>query len=158
MRKPHLIICIGPPASGKSDAVKKFLKNKPSFIKLSRDDIRFMLRDSYGVSDRTEKLITQMEITSLEIAISKEFDVIVDDTNVLEKYVNRLIKGVKEYVDITYWVFDTDFDVCIERNNLRTDGVRVSDESMQRMFKNYENLKNTFLKNKISDIIWFNAK
>lgn len=116
-----LIICRGLPASGKSTWAKKWVLEDPEHrIRVNQDDIRLML-GKYWVPSR-EKLVQEIQFDAILEALSRGFDVVIDNTNLNKKVLDgfdRLIKTFKDY-EIEYKdFFDTPLSVCIERDKNR---------------------------------------
>ena len=77
-----MIILAGLPGAGKSTLAKKMVKQDPTYVRVNLDDIRSML----GTSDfDKEKLVEQIELTSIAYAFNQKYNVIVDDTNLNPK-------------------------------------------------------------------------
>lgn len=113
-----LIICRGLPASGKSTWAKQWVLEDPEHrVRINQDDIRLML-GKYWVPSR-EKLVQEIQFDAIIEALSREFDVVIDNTNLNNKVLdqfNRLIKTFEDY-EIEYKdFFDTPLSVCIERD------------------------------------------
>ena len=53
-------INIGPPASGKSTWSKQFILNNPNWVKVSRDDFRYMMTVEYRNDSNIEMIITEV--------------------------------------------------------------------------------------------------
>ena len=106
------------PASGKSTWAKQWVLEDPEHrVRINQDDIRLML-GKYWVPSR-EKLVQAIQFDAIVEALCRKFDVVIDNTNlnkkVLEKF-DRLIKTFEDY-EIEYKdFFDTPLSVCIERD------------------------------------------
>lgn len=116
-----LIITRGLPASGKSTWAKQWVLEDPEHrVRINQDDIRLML-GKYWVPSR-EKLVQEIQFDAVVEALSKEFDVVIDNTNLNKKVLDgfdRLIKTFENY-EIEYKdFFDTPLSVCIERDKNR---------------------------------------
>lgn len=89
-------------------------------VRINQDDIRLML-GKYWVPSR-EKLVQEIQFDAIVEALSREFDVVIDNTNLNKKVLdqfNRLIKTFEDY-EIEYKdFFDTPLSVCIERDKNR---------------------------------------
>jgi predicted kinase len=144
MKKNNLkiLIYIGIPASGKSTAAKEFLRNNPDWARVSRDDFRLMLRNEQMCEPKVEDLITKLVNQAITKALTRKLNVIVDATNVREKYINEFIETFKYMADIDYRVFDISLDKAIERDNNRQ--MKVGEEVIKRMYSNYKTLLDSF--------------
>ena len=133
-----LIICRGLPASGKSTWAKQWVLEDPEHrVRINQDDIRLML-GKYWVPSR-EKLVQEIQFDAILEALSKEFDVVIDNTNLNNKVLdqfNRLIKTFEDY-EIEYKdFFDTPLSVCIERDKNRD--LQVTEKVIRSFYNNYK--------------------
>lgn len=139
-----LLFLQGIPGSGKTTWAKKFLKeNSKEWIRVSRDDIRAMFGE-YWMPER-ERLVTDIEQRSINRAIYRGYNVIVDATNLNPKNINKIINKTKAYLrisaigeDVTefeteYKMFDINFQDAIERDKNRE---RSVGENVIRKFYN----------------------
>lgn len=138
----EVILCIGVPASGKSTWAKEFVKKNQNFVRTSRDDFRFMLKDMSMCEPKIEKLIGELQKNVILNALGCNLSVIVDNTNVKIKYINEFIDMVKEYANVSYMVFDIPLKTCIERDNNREK--KVGETVIKRMYDDYLILKDSF--------------
>ena len=133
-----LIICRGLPASGKSTWAKQWVLEDPEHrVRINQDDIRLML-GKYWVPSR-EKLVQEIQFDAIIEALNREYDVVIDNTNlnnkVLEQF-NRLIKTFEDY-EIEYKdFFDTPLSVCIERDKNRD--LQVTEKVIRSFYNNYK--------------------
>lgn len=133
-----LIITRGLPASGKSTWAKQWVLEDPEHrVRINQDDIRLML-GKYWVPSR-EKLVQEIQFGAIVEALCREFDVVIDNTNlnkkVLEKF-DRLIKTFEDY-EIEYKdFFDTPLSVCIERDKNRD--LQVTERVIRSFYNNYK--------------------
>ena len=133
-----LIICRGIPASGKTFWAKQWVLEDPEHrIRVNQDDIRLML-GKYWVPSR-EKLVQEIQFDAILEALSRGFDVVIDNTNLNKKVLdgfNRLIKTFKDY-EIEYKdFFDTPLSVCIERDKNRD--LQVTEKVIRGFYNNYK--------------------
>ena len=133
-----LIICRGLPASGKSTWAKQWVLENPEHrVRINQDDIRLML-GKYWVPSR-EKLVQEIQFDAVVEALSKEFDVVIDNTNLNKKVLDgfdRLIKTFENY-EIEYKdFFDTPLSVCIERDKNRD--LQVTEKVIRGFYNNYK--------------------
>lgn len=133
-----LIICRGLPASGKSTWAKQWVLEDPEHrVRINQDDIRLML-GKYWVPSR-EKLVQEIQFDAIVEALSREFNVVIDNTNLNKKVLdqfNRLIKTFEDY-EIEYKdFFDTPLSVCIERDKNRD--LQVTEKVIRSFYNNYK--------------------
>ena len=133
-----LIICRGIPASGKSTWAKQWVLEDPEHrVRINQDDIRLML-GKYWVPSR-EKLVQEIQFDAIIEALNREFDVVIDNTNLNNKVLdqfNRLIKTFEDY-EIEYKdFFDTPLSVCIERDKNRD--LQVTEKVIRSFYNNYK--------------------
>lgn len=133
-----LIITRGLPASGKSTWAKQWVLEDPEHrVRINQDDIRLML-GKYWVLSR-EKLVQEIQFDAVVEALSKEFDVVIDNTNLNKKVLDgfdRLIKTFENY-EIEYKdFFDTPLSVCIERDKNRD--LQVTEKVIRSFYNNYK--------------------
>lgn len=132
-----MIILAGLPGAGKSTLAKKMVKQDPTYVRVNLDDIRSML----GTSDfNKEKLVEQIELISIGYAFNQKYNVIVDDTNLNPKKINKLKVIAKQYnADVDYKLISTDVEECIRRDALRERP--VGEDVIRRFYEKYhENL------------------
>ena len=133
-----LIITRGLPASGKSTWAKQWVLEDPEHrVRINQDDIRLML-GKYWVPSR-EKLVQEIQFDAVVEALNREFDVVIDNTNLNKKVLdqfNRLIKTFEDY-EIEYKdFFDTPLSVCIERDKNRD--LQVTEKVIRSFYNNYK--------------------
>lgn len=149
-----IIILRGLQGSGKSTWAKKWVNENPEHrLRFNRDDIRNML-GKYWVPSR-ESLIDSMYWNLLEQATSSGYDIVIDNMNLNEKYIDEVNTFIEEtnlwleqaLADFKYEVEIKDFfhvplQTCIDRDAQRENpiGERV--------------IKNTFNKYKDKIIPW----
>ena len=133
-----LIICRGIPASGKTFWAKQWVLEDPEHrVRINQDDIRLML-GKYWVPSR-EKLVQEIQFDAIIEALNREFDVVIDNTNLNNKVLdqfNRLIRTFEDY-EIEYKdFFDTPLSVCIERDKNRD--LQVTEKVIRSFYNNYK--------------------
>ena len=133
-----LIICRGLPASGKSTWAKQWVLEDPEHrVRINQDDIRLML-GKYWVPSR-EKLVQEIQFNAIIEALNREFDVVIDNTNLNEKVLDNYRVLVTAYGDhaIEYKdFFDTPLSVCIERDKNRD--LQVTEKVIRSFYNNYK--------------------
>ena len=133
-----LIITRGLPASVKSTWAKQWVLEDPEHrVRINQDDIRLML-GKYWVPSR-EKLVQEIQFNAIIEALNREFDVVIDNTNLNNKVLdqfNRLIRTFEDY-EIEYKdFFDTPLSVCIERDKNRD--LQVTEKVIRSFYNNYK--------------------
>lgn len=92
-----ILILRGLPASGKSTFAKELVKENPGMYKrLNRDDMREML-DGYHFSKSNEKFVKRLRDWLILEALRDGKHVIVDDTNLSSKNLNRITQLAEQY-------------------------------------------------------------
>lgn len=118
-----LTLCRGLPASGKTLwAKQQVLKSNGSTIKVSRDDLRFMLYGQYVIDNSEEKNITKAQLDLVRRLLTAKKNVIVDDTHLSLRAIERLYDLAVEFhgkVQIRFQDFPVDIKTCIERDAQR---------------------------------------
>jgi predicted kinase len=141
-KNKKIIIYIGIPASGKSTVAKAFIRDNANYVRVSRDDFRLMLKNAQMCEPKVEDLITELVKISIHKSLMKNLNVIVDATNLKEKYIRAFIEEFKYSADIDYRVFDISLEKALERDRNRE--MRVGDEVVKKMYKDYKNLLDSF--------------
>lgn len=141
-KKLEVIINIGCPASGKSTFTTEFLKKNPGWVKVSRDDFRYMLKGVGFCEPKIEKMITHMHNQAIVTALANKLNVIVDNTHLKVSSINEIINLVKEYASVKYMVFDVPKKTLLERDALRER--KVGKDVIEKMYKQWLILKDSF--------------
>jgi predicted kinase len=144
MEKKELkvIICVGLPASGKSTWTKQKLLSDPSYVRVSRDEFRFMLRNTPMTEPKLEEMITTLVEKTIVQCLKKRMNVIVDNCHVKASYINPIVKLVEYMADVEYMVFDVPAKKCIERDLQREKS--VGEAVILEMDKSFQILRDTF--------------
>ena len=92
----------------------------------------------YWVPSR-EKLVQEIQFNAIIEALNREFDVVIDNTNLNNKVLdqfNHLIRTFEDY-EIEYKdFFDTPLSVCIERDKNRD--LQVTEKVIRSFYNNYK--------------------
>ena len=127
-----IILNIGLPASGKSYWSKEFIRKNEGWVRVSRDDFRFMLADSPQLDIKGEKMVTDMVINAVKKAVSSGYDVIVDNSHCKLSHLQEAIDSLKYSGDIEFRYFDCSLKLCIERDSQRDK--KVGEHIIKEMF------------------------
>lgn len=133
-----LIMTKGLPGSGKSTWAKEYQKTTDIGAKrINKDDLRKMLHDSHFTAAK-ERFILGVRDILIKEALSKGFNVIVDDTNLHPKHEIQL-KNLAKECNATFEVNDSFLSVpleeCIKRDLLRDRS--VGQEVITSMFEKF---------------------
>lgn len=135
-------ILVGCPASGKTTYGKKLIKANTNYVKISRDDFRYMLKSNGWCEPKIEKVITKMHNDAILTALSNKLNVIVDNTNLKLSSINEVVNLVREYANITFEIFDVSYETLLERDSLRERS--VGKPVIDKMWKNWIILRESF--------------
>jgi predicted kinase len=144
MKKKNLIvkILIGVPASGKSTWSTDFVMKNPNYVRVNRDDYRFMLTGQPVCEPKVEDAITEMMFNAIDSALTRKLNVIVDNTNLKRKYIDAIVEHVKYRADVEFQVFDISLEKAIERDAAREK--KVGEKVLEKMYKDYKDLMDGF--------------
>ena len=137
-----ILILIGIPASGKSTWATDFVSKNDGFIRVSRDDFRYMLKNSGVCEPKIESMVTDLVNESITHALLRRLNVILDNTNLKESHINEIIEKFKYSADIDYRVFDISLEKALERDNNRDK--KVGKLGITKMYKDYKILMDSF--------------
>jgi predicted kinase len=139
-----LIMMKGLPASGKSTKAKEIIDGGGEFYRINRDKLREMLHFSKWTGKREGVTIDSAEMIVANL-LSKDNNVIVDDTNLSEKH-EGIWKMMAENFGAKFEVQDMMKDVtvaeCIERNKARDNSVPNGVIESMAVQYGYADLKN----------------
>jgi predicted kinase len=138
MDKLKVLILIGVPGSGKSTWSTNFIKENSKWVRINRDDFRFMLKGVPVCDHKVEKLINDLQYNALSSSLDAGFNVIIDNTNLKESYINGFLKIVGDKADIEFKIFDITLDEALERNLTREK--KVDADVVTKMYSQYRNL------------------
>jgi predicted kinase len=123
----HAIITVGIPASGKST----FAESQAGALNINLDDCRAQISGDASNQNVTQQALALRD-QLLQQAMEEGQLIIVSDTNLIPEHRSALIQKFKAALyGVTLLVFDTPFEVCVERNRARDR--QVPDHAMQRM-------------------------
>jgi predicted kinase len=112
-------ICQGLPASGKSTWAKQQVAQRPNEVKrINKDDLRSML-DGGHWSKSNEKFIEAARDSLIVMALDAGKHVIVDDTNLAPRHIERIRALVHGIARVEVKFFEVDLDEAIRRDLLR---------------------------------------
>ena len=135
-KKQKILFLKGLPASGKS-TISKNLVAQPhtNWVRINKDDLRAMLFNGKYSTGR-ENFVLKVRDSIIHDAISKNRDIIIDDTNFHPKH----YKEIKEITDahklsLEVRFVDTPLEECIHRDSLRENP--VGEHVIRGMYNEY---------------------
>ena len=133
-RGPVLYVMVGPPGSGKSSYIRKYL---PEALRISLDDLRLML-SGRPFDFRYERMVSVLGEALMRVSLSrlKEWrrDCVYDATNVSRERRTPTLAIAEEYGLPAVAVFtDTPMEVALARNRRRRR--KVPEEVIERFYR-----------------------
>lgn len=133
-----VIILRGLPASGKSTYARKLLDENPgAYKRLNKDELRVMLDNNHHTT-HNEKFIEKVRDLMLVEALLDGKHVIVDDTNLSDRPVERIKNVVRKFnayhnqqVQVEIKEMNVSLDECLERDKSRDK--KVGDDVILKM-------------------------
>jgi predicted kinase len=137
-----ILILRGLPASGKSTFARKLIdENKGAWKRLNKDEIRAMLDNSHH-SSSNEKFVERMRDFMLFEALKEGKSVVIDDTNLsdrpverIQKVIGRYEKDTGEVVKIEFKIMETSLEECLARDEMREK--KVGRDVILRMYNDH---------------------
>lgn len=132
----EIIVTVGLPASGKTTWALEYIKDNPNTVRVNKDSIRAMVFNGQ-YSKEWEDFVCDIRDNIIYHALSKGYNVVVDDTNFEEKHLRR-IRAISDYHDVALAINDftgVSKEECLERNRNRPNP--VPDEVIHRMHERY---------------------
>ena len=130
-----LKILIGIPASGKSTWSSDYVLKNPNWVRVSRDDYRYMLKNQGFCEPKIESLINNLVFNTIEHSLGSNLNVIYDATNLKISYVQEFIDKFNTLCDIEFQLFDISLPKAIERDSNRSKS--VGEEVIKKFYKQY---------------------
>ena len=121
-----ILILRGLPASGKSTFARNLInENKGEWKRLNKDELRAMLDNSIHTS-ANEKFVECVRDFMLVEALKEGKNVVIDDTNLSERTVERIQKVIQRFekdtgdvVKIEFKTMETSLEECLARDEIR---------------------------------------
>lgn len=149
-----VIFTQGLSGSGKSTWAKKFCKDNKDWVRVNRDDLRWM-RGEYWVP-KQEDLITAMEKQCVYLALTSGYNVIIDATNLNQKFFEDFKTYIRSFAsDViieTKSFLDVPVEECIKRDASRPDP--VGRKVIEDMAKRYGLIKQSVVYTVDSSLPW----
>lgn len=101
--------------------------------------------NNYSMDRKVEKVIMEMFFSDLRILLKNKLNVIIDNTNTKESYINSYIDIIKEFgnINIKNILIDVELDVSLERNIIRSKktAIFIPENVIATMHKNLNDLR-----------------
>jgi predicted kinase len=134
----EVIATVGIPASGKSTWAVKRAKYDNDYVRINRDDYRFMMKDEPICDPKVEGIISNLVLHAVDVCLGKGLNVIVDQTHLKASYIEALAEHVKYKANFRVQLFDISLDKALERDALREK--KVGEQVIRKMWKDYRSL------------------
>lgn len=135
---PTVIITVGIPASGKTYWSNAYVKDHPDTVISCRDDIRAVHDLPYGKPE-VERYITTLQRVQINEALLDGHDVIVADTNLVNRFRQELITFSHRLgADVQTKLFPIELDEAIRRDAQRT--APVGEAVVRRFYTLWETM------------------
>lgn len=122
----RVIVTVGIPASGKTMWANEYVKLHPGTVITCRDDIRYNFNYPYG-NPEVEEWITDRQHTDIECCVREGSDIIVADTNIVERFRKELIEFCLDLgATVEIKTFPCLLSVALMRDGLREKSVGYS--------------------------------
>jgi predicted kinase len=134
---PKITILKGLPASGKSTFAKEQITKDPNTKRVNKDDLRSML-DNSKWSRNNEKFVLKVRDFIVLESLKDGHNVIVDDTNLHDKHIERLKQIAKETnskVEVNDSFLSVSVEECIKRDLKRANS--VGEKVIKDMYENF---------------------
>lgn len=132
-----MILTRGLPGSGKTTWAKK----QKYCVRINRDDIREMLFEEVLYTKDQEEQVTIIQHGSIRAALKEGHNVVIDDTNLNNKFVRELMKISQElYAEVEFKDFlDVDVSQCLKNidKRVKEGGRDVPAAAVQSMYDHY---------------------
>jgi len=131
----QVIILQGLPASGKTTWAKELVKEMPGrYKRVNKDDLRAML-DNGRWTNGNENFVLEIRDQTILAALKDGRHVIVDDTNLHQKHIDRIKAIVAGLATVRIEFFDIDPKEAVRRDSLRSES--VGEKVIMDMYNKY---------------------
>lgn len=157
-----IILTRGIQGSGKSTWAKSWVAENPDKrIRINFDDLRNMF-GPYNIQDwkKRENIIKQILRPMMFSAMEQQYDIVIDNMNLSDTSVNRIVNIMDEYNNEHKFNLDTpytyqfkdffiDVNVCIERDKMRVNP--IGEKIIKQTWRQYRHKILSIANNKIVD-------
>lgn len=135
-----IVFLIGTPGSGKTTYATRLVKEDGSFIRVNRDEIRYMISGTWFPGDEYEPIVTSIVDSTIRAAISKKKNVVVDSTNCNYRRLKEDVKKWSKQANIEFKFIGCDLTIDqIKEQNRGRDRI-VPEDVIDKMYKGFNNV------------------
>ena len=133
--KQKIIVTVGISGSGKSTWATEMCKNHDHVRRVNRDDLRKSLVGTlegyYQREDlwKLEEDVTEIIYLQIDYLLKQGYDLIIDNTHLSLKYINRIQLTYEKIANIKIKTFDVDLEQA-KRNVLKRDFNCITDDEV----------------------------
>lgn len=140
MNMLEVLVCKGLPSGGKSTYAKKLVANG-SHVRVNKDDLRALLHSS-KFSNENEKMVLFMRDTLVEECLSKNRNVVVDDTNFDGRHFKRMCQIADKFnkdIVVRDMYFPITLEEALRRNTerIKLNTTICPNSVIENMYKRY---------------------
>lgn len=132
---PHIIICRGLPASGKSSWALEKVRRDGNWLRFNNDEMRLMLHGKRWKRS-VDRFVNRLRDDFIAAAIGSGKNVIIDNTNLNPVHIERIREKFSGRAEIEVKDFDTDVEECIKRDAKRGE-LSVGERVIRDMYDRY---------------------
>ena len=149
-----LIICCGISGSGKSSWSTQYIKENPNTLRINRDSIRLTLVGSldgyYQRKDlnKIEHIVNTTEEDLIYSFAGEKYDIIIDNTNLKQSYINRFLKHyiIERDYTVQFKLFDVSLEDAKERVKFRDNNhTNTYGDYIDKQYLQYKEIKQFLL-------------
>lgn len=130
-----VILTKGLPGSGKSTWAKDYIAKNTGWKRVNKDDLRAMI-DNGAYSKDNENFVLTVRDNIILSAVKQGYNIIVDDTNLVEKHINHIKELVIGLATVEIKDFtDVPLKTCIAQDLKRY--ASVGEAIIKRMYKDH---------------------
>ena len=131
-------VTLGTPASGKTTWANKMM-HRHGLVNINLDDCRWIVCGDSFNQEATAAAV-ELHTRMIDTALAAGNNFVVSDTNLNWQFLQPLMSKIEVAgFDVVLVVFDTDFQVCLERNMLRDNTIPF--KAMTRMDGMFQTMK-----------------
>lgn len=158
-----VLFLVGISGAGKSTFSKQFLKDNPNYIRINRDDLRkclvadingyYQRKDINGLEQTVSNMVDEIIIN----AVDKNYNLLVDNTNLTAKYINLIQKSAEFHLESKPTLDFKFFDISVnearkrvsERENYPSH-ISAETDYINKQYQQYVGIKKEILKNSLT--------